>query len=611
MLPASMATALLDTPVPSPAAKQSARWAPSPALGRAEVLWVAVAGVLLAILTSWPLVLHLPSRIAPDLGDPVRTAWQIAWVGHAMLHNPLHLFNANVFYPHPLSLAFSDSLLGYGPAGFVGHGTVAALIRYNLLFLLAWSLCFAGAYLLGRELGLGRLGAGAVGVAFAYAPYRVTEAGHLHVISSGGIPLALFLLLRGYRRSARGLIVAGWLVAGWQISLGFTLGLQFAYLLAVLAALAFIHWWRAGRPALPRQLVAVTLAGMAVVGIVTIYQARPYLKVASEYPTAKRTLKEVKNYSAGPAALLAASSENRVWGNATAGMRAKVHSKNESVFFPGGLILVLALVGLIGVGGNGVGGNGVGGNPYSRRLRVGLAVGIAVVSILALGMGLTGAGYPYRLLYNYAPGWNGVRVPGRVFTTATLFYALLAGAGVQLLVRRLRPWAERQSLQRLPSLLGVALLIGLLGEGAGHLNHPVVPQPARAETGLPGPLLDLPTDGAADRVWQYFSTDGFYEIPVGNSTFDITAVDDLRGGMNGFPDRASVEKLRFYGIRTVVLHLKMPKLPGIVGYALAEPPDVYAAAAKPVAGLGVTRKQVGSLVIYEIGPGPKALHGTD
>ena len=81
-----------------------------------------------------------------------------------------------------------------------------------------------------------------------------------------------------------------------------------------------------------------------------------------------------------------------------------------------------------------------------------------------------------------------------------------------------------------------------------------MPQPARAEIGLPGPLLDLPTDGALDRIWQYFSTDGFYEIPIGNSTFDMPAVDDLRGGMNGFPDRASVEKLRYYGIRTVVLH---------------------------------------------------------
>lgn len=561
-----------------------------------------LAGILLAVATTWPLVLHMPSRIAPDLGDPVRTAWQIAWVGHAMLHDPLHLFDANAFYPHPLSLAFSDSLLGYGPAAFFGHGTVAALVRYNLLFLWAWSLCFVGAYLLGRELGLGRLAGGAVGVAFAYAPYRVTEAGHLHVISSGGIALALFLLLRGYRRGSIKLVLAGWLVSAWQVSLGFTLGLQYSYLIGILALVALWYWWRAGRPALPRRLVAVTCAGVAIFGVVAIYQARPYLKVANEYPTAKRTLKEVKTYSSGPAALLSASSENRVWGPITAPAREHVHSKNEDVFFPGGLILVLAVTGLA---------TGL----YTRRLRIGLAAGILTCSILAMGLGLTGAGYPYRLLFDYAPGWDGVRVPGRVFTTATLFYALLAGAGVQWLMGRIGgirfPPTQRNSLRGLPNLLGVVLLIGLLGEGAGHLGHPVVPQPAKAEIGLPGPLLDLPTDGAADRVWQYFSTDGFYKIPVGNSTFDIPQIDDLRGGMSGFPDKASIEKLRHYGIRTVVLHLKLPKLPGIVGYALAEPPNVYAAAAKPVAGLGVKRRQAGSLVIYEIGPGPAALHGHD
>ncbi len=146
------------------AALQAARWAPSPALGRAEILWAVLGGIALAVLTSWPLVLHLPSRISPDLGDPVRTAWEVAWVGHAMLHDPLHFFDANVFYPHPLSLAFSDSLLGYGPAAFFGSGTVAALVRYNLLFLFAWSLCFVGAYLLARELGLGRLGGAVAGV---------------------------------------------------------------------------------------------------------------------------------------------------------------------------------------------------------------------------------------------------------------------------------------------------------------------------------------------------------------------------------------------------------------------------------------------------------------
>ena len=238
--------------IPSPAtaagatSREPARWAPSPAFTRREILLVVLAGVLLAILTTWPLILHMPSRIAPDLGDPIRTAWEISWVGHAMLHDPLHLFNSNAFYPHPLSLAFSDSLLGYGPAAFFGSGTVAALVRYNLLFLFAWTLSFVGAYLLAREIGLGRLGGAAAGVAFAYAPYRVTEAGHLHVISSGGIPLALFLLLRGYRRSSRGLLVAGWLVAAWQLSLGFTLGLQFCYLLAILGLIAVLHWWFRG-----------------------------------------------------------------------------------------------------------------------------------------------------------------------------------------------------------------------------------------------------------------------------------------------------------------------------------------------------------------------------
>ncbi len=600
-----MASALLDRPstTTAPTARREA-WRPSPRLTRAEILWAILAGVVLAVLTSWPLVLHMGSHIAPDNGDPVRTAWQIAWVGHAMLHDPLHLFDSNAFDPHPLSLAFSDSLLGYGPAAFFGSGTIAALVRYNLIFLFIWSLCFVGGYLLARELGLRKLAAGAAAAAFAYAPYRVTEAGHFQVISSGGIALALFLLLRGYRRSSRGLVIAGWLVAAWQISLGFTLGLQFAYMMAVLAVLAAFYWWRAGRSALPRAFVLVTVLGVLLVGAVTAYEARPYLKVAADYPTAKRTIKEVENYSSGPAAWVSASSENRVWGSVTAGARAHVHSKNEDVFFPGGLILLLAL-------------NGLAAPIFTRRLRIGLAAGIVVVAVLACGLGLTGAGYPYRLLYDYAPGWDGVRVPGRIFTLATLFLALLAGAGAQLLAGRLGallagPRPRRLSAATLSACVGVVLAVGIVGEGAGHLGHPVVPQPARAEVGLPGPRLDLPTDGTLDRIWQYFSTDGFYKIPIGNSTFDIPAVDDLRGGMSGFPDKASIEKLRYYGIRTVVLHLTTPKeLPPQHGLDFAEPPNPLAAAAKPVAGLGVTRRRVGSLVIYEIGPGPKALHGSD
>src|SRR3954462_11809423 len=219
----------------------------APPISRREVLLVILAGVVLALVMNWPLPAHLGSHIGEDLGDPVRTAWQVAWEGHALLHQPLHMYQANAFWPRHDTLAFSDSLFGYLPAAVIGTGVKAAIIRYNLLFLFTYALAFAGAYLLGRELGLRRLGAVVAGVAFAYAPFKLTMNGHLHVIGSGGIALALFFLVRGYRRGSARLTLIGWLVAPWQLTLGFTLGLQFAYLLGGLAVIAGVLWWRGGR----------------------------------------------------------------------------------------------------------------------------------------------------------------------------------------------------------------------------------------------------------------------------------------------------------------------------------------------------------------------------
>ena len=187
----------------------------------------------------------------------------------------------------------------------------------------------------------------------------------------------------------------------------------------------------------------MTCVGIAVLGVVAVYQARPYLKVANEYPTAKRTLKEVKTYSSGPAALVSALlGEPRV-GQRHRGRRAKRALQERERVLPRRAD-PRARADRAGGRGRAV---------YTRRLRLGLASGIVVCSVLAMGLGLTGAGYPYRLLYDYAPGWDGVRVPGRVFTLATLFYALLAGAGVAggcwrvrgrlgQAQRAARPWAR-------------------------------------------------------------------------------------------------------------------------------------------------------------------------
>ncbi len=67
------------------------------------------------------------------------------------------------------------------------------------------------------------------------------------MISGGGILLTLALLARGWQRRSAALLLLGWIVATWQLSLGWTLGLQLAYLLAALAVVMLALRRRAGR----------------------------------------------------------------------------------------------------------------------------------------------------------------------------------------------------------------------------------------------------------------------------------------------------------------------------------------------------------------------------
>src|SRR5437867_3837457 len=64
---------------------------------------------------TWPYVTRLRDVVV-DTGDPYLCAWILWWDYHQTFTDPLHLFNANVFYPLKYSLAFSEH--GYGIALF-------------------------------------------------------------------------------------------------------------------------------------------------------------------------------------------------------------------------------------------------------------------------------------------------------------------------------------------------------------------------------------------------------------------------------------------------------------------------------------------------------------
>jgi hypothetical protein len=547
-----------------------------------ELLLLALGACLLSVVMNWPLVLHLGEDIPKDLGDPLVQAWQVAWGGHALTHQPLEFFQANQFWPLDDTLAFSDALLGYSPAGLIGSGSEAAVARYDVLFLFAYALAFLGAYLLARELGVGPAGAIVAGAAFAFAPFRLEQDGHMHVISSGGIPLALALGVRGYRLGRPWFVLAAFAVATWQLSLGFTLGLPLAYLLAALGLIAAVVWWRRGRPELDRGLAIATIAGAVLfIGFGALI-SRPYFRVADEHPEATRSAAEIESYSGGPRLFLVAPDENSVWGGATAGIRNELEHVPEKTLFPGLAIVALAIAGLWSAS-------------YPRRLRLALAAGVVLVSVLALGFHEEGGLlYPYRVVYEVLPGWEGIRTPGRLITFSSLGLALLAAAGTEL---AMRACASRLGVRGAPLAVAGVLALVVVVEGRGlpfdpldDQAQPSPPAPPADLSAVPAPQLHLPAERPEDnRRYLLWSTDGFPEMINGRSSTNPVFTAEVIARARDFPDRRSVAYLRRLGLKSVVLHT------GRTGGTPWE-----RTAQRPIGGLGVTRESRAGVIVYEI-----------
>lgn len=543
-----------------------------------EVLAAAAASLLLVLAVKWPVVTHLGSGLPVDLGDPLLQTWQLAWGPHALLHQLTHPFDANAFWPLHRSLAFSDSLLGLAPFGLLfGTGPAAAVARYDTFYLLSYAAATTAAYCLARQLGASRAAAAVAGVAFAYAPWHLAQEGHLQILLTAGLPASLALLARGHGIGGPvrpRLVVAGWAVAAWQVSLGFGLGLQLTYALGaltVLVAARHVVRRRRGRtgPA-PRALLGAEVVGL--VGFLATAAAfgRPYLQVVAEHPEARRRLSEVALYSPPAHAFATTAANNWVWGDAQAGLRSSLASQSEGDLAVGGMLLVLAVLGL--VRGN-----------WSRATRWSLAGAAVTVAAFAMGTKMAGGRFTYLLLYHHAPGWQGVRTPGRLVVLVTLALAMLAATGIDGALRR----SSRPLRRTVPVLLLVAVLL----EGLGSTATPSAPRIPAGVAGAPGPVLVLPSDEFHDSWAMWFSTDGFGPLVNGASGFVPVGLAALRRDVAGFPDAGSVELLRRRGIRRVVL---------VPAYAKGSP--WRDAAVKGVAGLPLVRRGERGSVVFDLQP---------
>ena len=349
------------------------------------------------------------------------------------------------------------------------------------------------------------------------------------------------MLLRGYRRSSAKAILAGWLVATWQFSIGFSLGLPLAYLLAASTAAVAIGWLRRGRPPVPRNVLVATAAGMLCFALVAGLLARPYLRVLEAHPEGHRSIVTVAGYSGPPYEFLVASEDSRVWGAASRPLRDNLTAVPEKTLFPGLAILVLAFLGLRAT-------------TLPRHIRRRLGWGALAFAVLSLGVQLNGVSwlYPYRWLYELLPGWQGIRVPGRLHTLTTLCLALLAAGGAHALVSKAR--ARKGALAA--TATAAVLCAAVLAEGWGFADHPTVELAPAGFAAAPQPALHLPAHSFDNRRYVLWSTDGFPKLVNGRGSLVPRQFEAVMRATRSFPDERSVTALRTLGVGSVTVHLR-------------------------------------------------------
>lgn len=554
----------------------------------------AVASVVLAVVMTWPTLRYPAYTIPEDIWDPTLEAWMISWGGHAVLNDITNLWNANAFYPEAYSYVFTDTLLGYFPIGMIGSGFTAALVRYNILYVLLHALAFFGAYALCRQLGAGKTGAAVAGAAFAYAPWRLAQAGHMHVISTGGIALALAMLARGHGFSLKhgyrpetakpGWALAGWLVAAWQISLGFGIGLPFGYVLAGItlaaAIMLIIRRVRSGPFPFGWKLLSFDLIGGLIFGAVTITLALAYLKVVELHPYAVRSEAEVALYSPPLFGFFVSPAESRIWGEAHATARESLPWHPEMTMLPGFVLYGLAAAGLIM-------------SIWTLKQRLLLLAGVVVSIFLAMGTRAWSGGRPgYMSLYDVLPGWDALRTSGRLVIWTTLLLGILAAGAVSAFVGQLSQLSLDRVTSRPHPLLRVASLVPVLlvlVEGLNVTPHPTVPRPPASLSVAEAPMLVLPSDQLRDEHVMMWLTKDFQPIVNGGSGFTPMVTQQVREATKSFPDPASIDLLRQLGVKSVVVLREQVRGTPYEG-----------ALTTSVAGLGIEREEYEDAVIFKL-----------
>jgi hypothetical protein len=503
--------------------------------------WIlpAILCAALAVVHTWPLVTAPAVLSRNDNGDAQLNEWILAWVAHAIPRAPLHLFQANIFYPAKDTLAFSEPLIVPGllgaPIAWLGGSPV---LVFNLMVLAGFALtAFAGYTLMLAWTG-DRAAALLTGSTFAFNTHTLTRLAHVQGLHIYGLPLALLstdrLITAGRARDA-------WWLALWMTLMAYTSGYLFVFG-AVMVGVALLVRVREWVPRASRVGSRFALAGIVAAAAV-VPLAIPYQRAATEQNMV-RSLAAVSEYSATPAGYLAAAGTIHIKTWSASFFKDPVDS-----FFPGVIVIGLALAAV------------------SRAVRRGGSIDVMtqrrtvmLVAIAATGFVLSlGTHTPvYGWLYQVFPPMHGLRAAARFGNLFLLGMSALAGLGLAGLRTGVGAKASRSGV-----MLAAAVIVAANGEA---LRAPFEYRPFTGIPRLYALLTDEPRVVLAEVP--FYPRQAVFE----NAEYVLNSTTHWRPLMNGysgytpasyvdyaavfwyFPRDYAIEAMRRAGVTHVMVH---------------------------------------------------------
>ena len=499
--------------------------------------------VAVTVWLTWPLTSRLTTALSAS-PDSLLNLWALGWNYHVLPTAPLAYFDANIFAPRPDTLAYSEHLFAVALVAWPFYAFSGNLVlAYNVAMALSFVLSGLGMYLLTRDLTGSRWAALAAGTVFLAAPYRLLHLLHVQLLTLQWFPFVFWCLYR-FLREGRIRWLAG--VVAFSLLQALSCNYYAVYLAFAIVVFALVLL-AVGHSLLSRRLVLLLAGGGLLVGALAAPFFAPYQR--NRESGFYRRYEDVVHFSAEVSDYFRPSSFNKAphwkW------LPPQVRS--EKALFPGFLAFGLAILGLRSAY------VGTSGDPLRRMMMIFFFVAALCAVVLSLGpelrLGDRVLTLPYRFFYRHVPGFNGMRVPARIFVLALLGGSVFVGWGAARLTR----WHS--------SIAGPVLLAFLLFEYRTYpLSRAMPPAPEipavykeLAKAPSPGAVLVLPIHEGEqitkESLYMYYSTAHWKPLVNGFSGWWPNDYWELVGRLRHFPTSRTLRYLLERApVRYIVVH---------------------------------------------------------